>query len=211
MPYFSDYSDDIREAVGDMEFACYLGAHCTEGHRIQATLQKNASFLETNAVFVPDPVEFRKVLNGLGELTENSADQFFWAPQSKFSASSSSVARIILNNDRQLGMPKFALRKGVFYPNAEKRLQTLVELLPNSAIQVFFIIRNPATFIPALLEQSKCNHLFELTSGADPLDYRWSELFERLTVAFPQLSFTVCCFEDLPYLWGELIREILSV
>jgi hypothetical protein len=44
--------------------------------------------------------------------------------------------------------------------------------------------------------------------GIDPRFVRWSEMLERMRAAFPSLPITVWCNEDLPMIWGEVLREM---
>lgn len=194
-----------------MEVVCHLGAHCTEGNRIQKTLQKNRSLQAGSGVLIADPAHYVRALNRLGNQNTTKSDSQFPDDKTKHEIASASPDRLVISSERYFGLLRNTLKGGRFYALAEQKLQRLTQIFPSANINVVLIVRNPATFIPALFAKSKASGVFELTDGIDPRDYYWSELFSRLSKNFPQLNFTICCFEDLPFLWGELIRDIIGV
>ena len=48
----------------------------------------------------------------------------------------------------------------------------------------------------------------EFLRGADPFTIRWSDTFTALRAAAPTISITTWCFEDMPILWTQIIREM---
>ena len=72
-------------------------------------------------------------------------------------------------------------------------------------------MRNPATFLPALLKATPHEQINQLLQGLDPMQIRWSDLIGRITQAVPDVPVTVWCDEDSPLIWGEVIRELAGV
>ncbi|MEL6992852.1 MAG: hypothetical protein AAGL92_14900, partial [Pseudomonadota bacterium] len=115
--------------------------------------------------------------------------------------------RLVISNDSFFGTHKMAVKR-MFYPASCARLEALRQLLPDDHVELFFAVRNPASFMPALLEITNFNSIGDLFRGYDPLSFRWSELFERIRAQIPDIPITVWCNEDTPLIWAELIREM---
>ncbi|MFC3118156.1 hypothetical protein ACFOHS_07620 [Jhaorihella thermophila] len=94
-----------------------------------------------------------------------------------------------------------------FYPLAEQRLRHLRSLFPQDQIELFMAIRNPATFVPALLRDAAPRTVRTVLETSDPRALRWSDLFVRIRAAVPDVSITVWCNEDTPLIWGQILRE----
>ena len=77
--------------------------------------------------------------------------------------------------------------------------------------ELFFAIRNPATFMPALLAKTNFNTIEDIFRGYDPFSFRWSELFERIRAQVPDIPITVWCNEDTPLIWAEVVREMAAL
>jgi hypothetical protein len=65
--------------------------------------------------------------------------------------------------------------------------------------------------IPAVFDRANSDSLANLTDGADPKNYLWSEMVARISAEFPAIKFVICCYEDLPFIWGQLAREMLDI
>lgn len=76
---------------------------------------------------------------------------------------------------------------------------------------MFLGIRNPATFIPALVKAADDTRLNEAVARTDPRVYRWSELIKEIREALPALDLVIWCNEDTPFVWEQLIREIAAL
>lgn len=198
---------------GPLEVCCHLGGHCAEGPKLQNSLLKNRFIQQKRGILILEPKTYQKQLNTLSR-NRNFIDfnpDLNLGLQAETEIADASPTKLVLTSERYFGLLRKTLLKGCFYSNAVESIRNLTALFPDSEISIHFIIRNPATFIPALLQRSTKSDLLDLTDGTNPLEYRWSELFQRISMQFPKINFTVCCYEDLPLLWGEFIRDMISV
>jgi len=99
----------------------------------------------------------------------------------------------------------------VLYKKAEQRLRSLRSIFGAGGLEIFLSIRNPATFLPAMLQNTPHGTLEALVQGLDPHDLRWSDLVARMVRAVPDVPLTVWCDEDSPLVWGEVVREMAGV
>ena len=77
-----------------------------------------------------------------------------------------------------------------------------VELFPEDQTHLFLALRNPATFIPAMMAEAKTDNLNFIMNKSDPRALRWSDLLKSIRERFPALPMTILCTEDTPFIWG---------
>ncbi|MEM7320581.1 MAG: hypothetical protein AAF408_16370, partial [Pseudomonadota bacterium] len=75
-------------------------------------------------------------------------------------------------------------------------------------VELFMAIRNPASFVPAVLTDAVPARIRRVMDKIEPTQLRWSELFERIRAAAPDVPITVWCNEDAPLIWSQIIREV---
>jgi hypothetical protein len=85
-----------------------------------------------------------------------------------------------------------------------------VELFPEDQTHLFLALRNPATFIPAMMAEAKTDNLNFIMNKSDPRALRWSDLLKSIRERFPALPMTILCTEDTPFIWGQLMRLVGS-
>lgn len=195
-----------------MQVVFHSGAHMTDDDKLVGSLVKNRAMFGDHGTDVPVPGSYRKSLRVLlrnAPKTGVAAD----ARAGILAAAGVEIEqeRLILSVPSCLGTPKDAAAGGVFYATAEERLTVLMETFPEDQIEVFLAIRNPATFLPAVLESTGFATIDEYLQGADPRTLRWSHLIARLRSTFPNLPLTIWCNEDTPLIWAELLREIAGI
>ncbi|PSL20511.1 hypothetical protein [Shimia abyssi] len=195
-----------------MQVALHVGAQFTDDDRLIRSLGKNTEMLRARGIEVPPPSFYRRPLRDL----LNQAKDSSLPPGTREAllddlSRGGSPDRMVLSNSHFFGVPKQAIRQGQFYPRASERLQQLVELLHSEDIEIFLAIRDPATFLPALLDGTPEESLDELTGGTVPLSLRWSELVMRIRQTLPNAPVTVWCNEDTPLIWEEVMREMAGL
>lgn len=118
------------------------------------------------------------------------------------------VQRVVFSSSSFLALPKWAVNGGRFYHAAGDRVKMLRHLFPTAKIELFLAIRNPATFLPALVAADKTGGVLTQLGNGDPLALRWSAMLARITEAAPDLPLTVWSDEDTPLLWPEILRSV---
>jgi len=197
-----------------MQVVLHTGVHETDSDRLLKTLLRNRDGLRTEGVAIPGPGKYRKLisemLNALGS-TGPSPDAGEVLIDSILHEDSSDVDRLILCHENLFSVPKIAFQGGVVYRKAEQRLESLRDVFGENGLELYVSIRNPATFLPAMLNATPHETVQALMNGLDPADLRWSRFVERINDALPEVPVTVWCDEDSPLVWGEVIREMSGV
>ncbi|MEI4231368.1 hypothetical protein [Roseovarius sp. D22-M7] len=195
-----------------MQIALHAGAHATDEDRLIACLRRNTSALARAGVGVPPPASYRKLLRDI----LNSAGEAGLAPGAREMVldaigETDGVARLVLSNPGFFGTEKMALSGARLYPAAEARLGLLRQVFEGDEVALFLGLRDPAMFLPALLEGTPFANVDGLMRGGAPEDLRWSDLVARIRDAFPDMDITVWCNEDTPVIWARILREIAGV
>ena len=197
-----------------MQLVLHTGLHETDSDRLFKTLLRNREGLRPDGIAIPGPGKYRKLisemLNALGDMTP-APDARDVLLDSILDQDTGHVDRLILSHENLFSVPKIAFQGGVVYRKAEQRLQTLRTIFSRDSMEVFIGLRNPATFLPALLRATPHSDISQLLQGLDPAQIQWSDLIARITAALPGVPVTVWCDEDTPLIWGELIREFAGV
>lgn len=196
-----------------MQIALHIGAHGTDNDRLIQCLSANADRLETAGISIPQVNDYRKpMLDMLTDVMKGEAvNQRVRDKMLKDIGMSSGCDRIVLSQENILGRAHRIFERGKLYPIAPKRLADINGLLPTNDLQVYMAIRNPVTFIAETFRLSGSSSFAEFVDGVRLADVRWSDMIEKLVTAVPQAQFTVWCYEDLPILWGDILRDIAGV
>ena len=106
------------------------------------------------------------------------------------------------------GAPKETIQNYALYPQAISNLVRFVELFPEAQTHLFLALRNPATFIPAMMAEATTDNLNFIMNKSDPGALRWSDLLKSIRQRFPALLMTIWYTEDTPFIWGQLMRLV---
>lgn len=195
-----------------MEIAFHIGANCTDEDRLLKSLLKNNSQFVNYGVKVPGPGKYRRLIR---ETIQNLKG----APPAPDTGSilldaildDETPRRLVLSNANFICIANRIFDKGVFYDQTESKLRALTALFPDETIDVFIGIRNPATFLPDALHNSKADTLDAFMKGFHPTHMRWSDVVRRIRYAAPNSRLTVWCNEDTPLIWAEVMRAIAGI
>ena len=197
-----------------MQVVLHTGLHATDSDRLFKTLLRNRDGFKASGVAVPGPGKYRQLisemLNALGDARPAPGSRDILL-DSILDDAADHVDRMILSHENLFSVPKIAFQGGMVYRKAEQRLRVLQEIFAGDSIEIFIGLRNPATFLPALLAATPLGTLSEVLHGLDPMQIRWSRLIARITEAVPGVPVTVWCDEDSPLVWGELVREFAGL
>ena len=195
-----------------MKVIIHAGAHETDEDRLLKCLISNRPLLSQDGTAVPSPSSYRKLMRELlhaaedGPIRPDARSVFL-----KEVVGDSTPERLVLSNFGFFGTPKMSIASGQLYKAAQWRLQVFQEVFEVDEIELFMAIRNPATFIPAIINKASDGEILERINSIDPAAVRWSEMFERIHAAMPDIPITVWCNEDTPLIWAELIREMAGL
>ena len=195
-----------------MDVVIHAGAHITDEDRLITCLLRNRAALAQQGTRVPEPQSYRKLLRDVmnaakdGPLPAAARDEVLAA-----TLDAASPDRLVLSNAGFFGTPKMSIAAGTLYGAAEDRLEILDRIFDGAEVTLCMAICNPATFLPAIFQKARVNSFDEFMNGADPRIVRWSELVARLRARFPSMPITLWCNEDLPLIWGEVIRSMAGL
>lgn len=195
-----------------MKIVFHAGAHCTDDDRILKCLLRNREGFSQRGIAVPGPGKYRELLKDTfkaldsGPPSEGARDVLIDAMLDDEVAE-----RMILSSEHFFGSARFALDQGQFYPDAPDRVAKLHELFDQDQIELYMAIRNPASFLPAVLQKAPDRRVSETLGQIDPRSLLWSDLFQRVRDVVPSVKITVWCNEDLPLIWGEVVRRLAGL
>ncbi|MDP5220316.1 hypothetical protein Q5Y75_24295 [Ruegeria sp. 2205SS24-7] len=188
------------------------GAHSTEHERLLKCLQGNADGFAQRGVVIPPPRRYRPHLKTALEMMENAEP----APDIRSRLvetllSGGEKDRVLLSNTHFFGTQREAFGDDCFYPLAPQRAANLRRMFAEDQMEIFMAIRNPASFLPAAMVNSSKSRISGLMKKLDLAELRWSELFERMHAAVPDVTITVWCNEDSPLIWSQILREMAGL
>ena len=195
-----------------MKIVFHTGAHCTDEDRLLKCLLRNKEDLSQRGIAVPGPGKYRPLLkDSFKALDEGPA-----APGARDvlidAILDDEVAeRMVLSNEHFFGSQRVALDHGQFYPEAADRVSKMRELFEEDQVELYMGIRDPGSFLPAVLQKATAQRIEETLGAIDPRSLLWSDLFQRIRDAVPEVKITVWCNEDLPLLWGEVVRRLAGL
>lgn len=192
-----------------MEIAIHLGAHLTDEDRLIRCLMRNRAALLRHGISIPSTSRYRTALRRAAhELRDTATDAETQEALLDSLISEDTVTRVVFSSDCFLSNHRWAVGRGQFYPDAGEKVKNLRRLFPAAQVEFHIAIRNPATFLPALIAHAGPGGFEQIMGGIDPLALRWSDTLQRIIEATPGCRLTVWCDEDTPLLWPEILREV---
>lgn len=191
-----------------MQIAFHIGANCTDNDRLLKSLLKNVDGFAEQRIKVPGPGKYRRLIRE----TIQNLDGMPPAPETRgilldAILDGDAPDRLVLSNANFICIANRIFDGGVFYEQTAFKVRGFLDLFAPDEVSFFLGIRNPATFLPAALRDSKAQTLETFLRGVPPTEIRWSDVVRRLQDAAPGRAITVWCNEDTPLIWADLIRR----
>ena len=195
-----------------MQLVLHAGAHFTEEDRLLRCLLKNKQAFSDKGVAVPGPGKYRALLRDTLVAMIDAPP----APDARdvlldVILDDEVADRVILHHVFLFGAPRANVRDGMMYCLAPERMAQFAALFPNDEVELFLAMRNPATFLPALFRQAPQDDMNTFLRGHDPLAVKWSDTMAAIRSAAPQVPITTWCFEDMPMIWAQIIRDMAGL
>lgn len=195
-----------------MQIILHTGAHFTEDDRLIKCLLRNKEDFSRRGVSVPGPGRYKKLLKDtLNAMRDTDPGAEARDVLMDAILDEEKAKRMILSNAHFFGAPRAALRGGLLYPNAAEKVSQMRRLFPHDDLEIFMAMRNPATLLPAIYQQSPRDELDDFLEGVDPREIRWSETLTAMRVLNPAIPITTWCNEDTPLIWGSIIRAMAGL
>jgi len=192
-----------------MHVSFHIGAHCTDEDQLVKSLLKNKGRLAKEGIITPGPGRYRGILAevigrlGGGRASEETQDVLL-----EMILDVDHADRLVMSHDNFLGIWGRALEHGNLYHLAADKVKRLRNLFPDSPVEFFIGIRDPATFIPALFNLSSNDNFLSFLGDTDPHSLLWSDVIRDIREAVPDCPLTVWCNEDTPMIWPEVLHEV---
>jgi len=195
-----------------MQVIFHTGAHHTDDERLLKCLLRNKDDLAKRGVSVPGPSKYRTLLKEAFQALQTSEP----SPEARDVLTDAILDeemadRLILSNTHFFGSQRYSIVNGALYPDAPERISNLKKLFQFDQIEMFMSIRNPATFLPAVLGKGPDHKVREALGDKDPREIRWFDMLMRVREAAPDIPITIWCNEDTPLIWGQVVRELAGL
>ena len=194
-----------------MKIVYHLGVHCTDEERLLRCLLKNRAALAEEGIAVPGPARYRTLLRDTAiSLKGQPAPvdlQTRLLDEIDVGDGGDGVRRMILAWDNFAGFAQGSVRDR-FYPSAGERMRAFRRLFPDAGTEFHLAVRNPATFLPAVIEKQRGRTFAQFMEGVDVDRLRWSDTIAALRRHNPDVPVTVWCDEDTPLIWPEVLEAV---
>ncbi|WP_172299812.1 hypothetical protein [Pseudoruegeria sp. HB172150] len=190
-------------------FVYHLGVHCTDDDLLVQSLLQDSARLEERQILVPRPRAYRKLVRD--QMHENRGNPAPEAEQKVFYDKllpEAPVERVIFSDADYTTLPRGVFEHRQLYSKAGFRTAWLRYLFPENPCEFFFAMRNPATYLPEVLQRKGMPDYEKFVNGVDPRNMLWSGVIERIQKNNPGCPVTVWCNEDTPLIWPEILRAI---
>ena len=121
------------------------------------------------------------------------------------------LERVILSSDKFFGPRRTALQHGQIYPFAGRRAAFTETLLEGARLELFIGLVNPGIFIPKTLMSIHEDNRRDILASTDLSCLSWLSMIEDLRELAPQFKLTVWENENLPLIWGDIIRAMTGL
>ena len=195
-----------------MQVVVHTGAHHTEEERLLKCLLNNKGDFSGRGIAVPGPGKYRTLLKD----TFAAMDDAEPAPDARnvlvdAILDEEKADQLVLSNPNFFGSQRFAIGLGQLYPLAPRRMRQIQRLFHPDDVSMFMAICNPAIFVPSVLSRASHQQKMDYIQDNPPEDLQWSDLFQRLGDAVPDIRVTIWCYEDMPILWADIIRRMVGL
>ncbi|WP_353333089.1 hypothetical protein [Phaeobacter sp. NW0010-22] len=195
-----------------MQLIFHTGAHATDEDRLLKVLLTNKEGFAQRGIAVPGPGKYRPLLKDTFSALEASPPSSDARDVLLDAILDEEVAdRILMTHQHFFGTQWSAIRDGVFYPLAGPRVAQLKQVFEYDQVEIFMSIRNPATFVPAVLAKTAPKRQQQVLDEIDFLSLRWSDMVQRIRDAAPDVPLTIWCNEDTPLIWAQIIRDLAGL
>ena len=192
-----------------MDIALHLGVHLTDDTQIRKCLEANRRILGAAGVLVPRPGRYVSLMrDAANEIAQGAQSPDFDESLFQSVKASDTTRRVVLSAPGLLSKLPLAFDGQAFYPGTASRMAAYRTLLTGHDATIFLAIRNPASFVPALLAELEDFERAEILQNLRPEALRWSQLVEDIRSAWPEAPVTLWCDEDTPFIWHRLLRLV---
>lgn len=195
-----------------MQIAFHLGVHGTDDDQLVRSLLQNRQPLAAAGTEIPAPNRYRPVLSeALGALNGAAASKSMQDLVLDAVLDHESPRRVVFSNRAFLGLPFRAITPDGLYSASPARVASLIGLFPDSPVEFFIALRNPATLIPYIIDAVSGARYDRMFASFAPDVLRWNIAAQRIVQAAQGRRVVFWCHEDTPLIWPEVMRSVAAV
>ena len=162
-----------------MRIILHVGANKTDEDHLLFSLRRNLNMHHQNKIALRLPKNYRRPLRQRmmqSNHTAPDADARDILLDMFLNGEPEECRTLYMGIPGFFGTPKETIQNNAFYTHAISNLVRFVELFPEDQTHLFLALRNPATFIPAMMSEAKTDNLNFIMNKSDPRALRWSDL-----------------------------------
>ncbi len=191
-----------------MQILFHLGAHCTDGGLLIRSILRNRAALAIEGIGVPGPGRYRELLGDVSTtLRGEPANAETETMLLEAIRDDDTADRILLSNENFLCRASKVLSTEGLYPKVAKSAW-LRQCFPSHEVEFALTLRDPATFVPAVLADLSEDDREAATDVLRLDRLIWADVVMELIEANPGARIVVWRYEDAHFIWAELIREL---
>jgi hypothetical protein len=192
-----------------MKVALHLGVHQTDDTKARTCLRVNKGVLAAQNILVPRSRAYLNLMRGAANQVVDGEDvPDFNATLLSAIKATPATRRVIFSSPGLLSKQHQAIMGNIFYPEVRARMAAFRHLLSDHETEIFMAIRNPASFVPALLQEMSALERADLLQTLRGTELRWSPLITEMRNTWPEARITLWCDEDTPFIWHRVLRLI---
>ncbi|MFQ6552637.1 hypothetical protein AAD018_009885 [Aestuariibius insulae] len=203
----------------DLTIALHAGAHKTATTHLQRTLMDNKVLLERAGITFRGPNAFRnpgETLRHMFEIGRRMEDPFPGGPLALLKKLAAGRKRLIISEENFFGSlnpPDGPFRRHL-YRNGPGRLEILAARVRPHPIDLFFAVRDQATFMQSahsqVLLSGRRVSLDEYLNGLRPEQISWFSLIEELVNKNAARRIWIWRYEDYPAVQEKIYANLLT-
>ncbi|MBD9525364.1 hypothetical protein [Paracoccus sp. PAR01] len=195
-----------------MQVAFHCGAHGTDLYRMVKTLMQNRDWLHSNGIEPLTPNRHRDAFNeALGALKGNASTPEMEQVLLDAILDTDNPRRIIFSTPGFLGKAERAISSEGLYAGAGAKMAALANLFPNSEVEFFLALKNPATLVPFVMSQDGSGTYEQVMGAIPPEQLRWAPAIRRILKSIPGCRLVLWCHEDTSLIWPEVVRRVATM
>ena len=201
-----------------MDIALHLGANLTDDSQLRTCLIANEVLLARQDILVQRPRKFLDpCLTAAHEIAEMAPDlkearEALGTAHRKTVLDAAEVdantRRLILSSPALLAKLSQSFDGARLYPQAGARMAALRDVFAGHRISLYLAVRNPASFVPALLTAVKASVRDEILGNMSKAPLNWFDVIQDIRKSWPEASLTLWADEDTPFIWDRAVRAV---
>ncbi|TVP96989.1 MAG: hypothetical protein EA338_10235 [Roseinatronobacter sp.] len=192
-----------------MKIALHLGVHLTDDSKIRNCLRANKRPLGAAGIHVPRSRTYINLLRGAAnQVVSGQNVPAFGDKLAALVDATETTERLVFSAPGLLSKVHQAVDGKVLYPDARARMAAFRHLLQGYDTEIFMAIRNPASFVPAILQELNEAERAKMLQTLQGTELRWSHMISEMRQIWPEAPITLWCDEDTPFIWHRLLRIV---